>query len=49
LNRWRQSFASEWPRFGLDTVATGLLMLVFVAAVMQMAANTYNPFIYFRF
>ena len=49
LNRWRHSFTSEWPRFGIDTVATGLLMLVFVAAVMTMAANTYNPFIYFRF
>jgi alginate O-acetyltransferase complex protein AlgI len=49
LKRWRQSFRSEWPRFGVDTVATGLLMLIFVAASMQMAANTYNPFIYFRF
>lgn len=49
LRRWQLSFTSPWPRLGLDTVATALLMAVFVAAVMQMAANTYNPFIYFRF
>jgi alginate O-acetyltransferase complex protein AlgI len=30
-------------------VSTALLMALLVASIMQMAAHTYNPFIYFRF
>jgi alginate O-acetyltransferase complex protein AlgI len=30
-------------------VSTAMLMALLVASIMQMAANTYNPFIYFRF
>jgi alginate O-acetyltransferase complex protein AlgI len=49
LHRWRQSLPGQWPAFGLDTFGTAVLMVIFVASVMQVAANTYNPFIYFRF
>ena len=49
LHRWQESLASRAVRFGVDSVATALLMAVLLAAVMQLAANTYNPFIYFRF
>ncbi len=34
---------------GLDAIGVGALALLFVACVMQVAAGTYNPFIYFRF
>ncbi len=57
--RWQQSLGGDSFRgpalagralaFGLDTIATVALMAVFVAAIMQVAANSYNPFIYFRF
>jgi alginate O-acetyltransferase complex protein AlgI len=47
--RWRERLASEglaWPA----TLATVTVMAaLFFAAVMQMAARTYSPFIYFRF
>ncbi len=49
LGRWRQSLARPWSALAIDTVGTVALMTVLVAAIMQMAANTYNPFIYFRF
>jgi alginate O-acetyltransferase complex protein AlgI len=46
--------APRGPRFAaralaIDGLATTALMLVFVASILQMAARTYNPFIYFRF
>jgi alginate O-acetyltransferase complex protein AlgI len=34
---------------GFDAAATATLMLLFFVALTQMAARTYNPFIYFRF
>ncbi|HTK30113.1 MAG TPA: MBOAT family O-acyltransferase, partial [Vicinamibacterales bacterium] len=37
----------EWPAVGL--ASTAALAALLVASVMQMAARTYNPFIYFRF
>jgi len=33
----------------MEAVATASLAALFVASIMQMAARTYNPFIYFRF
>jgi alginate O-acetyltransferase complex protein AlgI len=52
LGRWharveagsRLAFAS-----GLGALSTAALMLLLVASIMQIAARTYNPFIYFRF
>ena len=46
---WRDRSSQRWQAFGLDSVATAALMVVLVASIMQVAANTYNPFIYFRF
>ena len=36
-------------QFGAAFVGTAALAALLVASVMQMAARTYNPFIYFRF
>jgi alginate O-acetyltransferase complex protein AlgI len=33
----------------LDVAATAALVAIFIASVLQVAARTYNPFIYFRF
>ena len=49
LSSWRKARLSSWRGFGFDAAATVSLMLILVAAVMQMAARSYNPFIYFRF
>ncbi len=40
VRRWQQTLHTEWPKFGLDTAGTVLLMLTFFASVMQLAANT---------
>jgi hypothetical protein len=37
---------TAWTIPALNTAALALLLL---ASIMQMAARTYNPFIYFRF
>ncbi len=53
--RWAVSrherIAARAPGVGLGLDAAGAVALVvmFVASVMQVAAGTYNPFIYFRF
>ena len=49
LSSWRKARLSSGRGFGFDAAATVSLMLILVAAVMQMAARSYNPFIYFRF
>jgi alginate O-acetyltransferase complex protein AlgI len=49
LGRRRTALAGDWRVFGLDSATTLALMTIFIASLMQMAANTYNPFIYFRF
>jgi alginate O-acetyltransferase complex protein AlgI len=53
LAGWRERLSAGRPRaallWGFDTAATGTLLLLFFVAVTQMAARTYNPFIYFRF
>jgi alginate O-acetyltransferase complex protein AlgI len=41
--------ATRWTAFGLDLLGTAALMGVFFASVLQVAARSYNPFIYFRF
>ena len=45
----RASLGSWSPAFVSDAAAIAGLMAVLVASVTQVAANTYNPFIYFRF
>ena len=49
LGRWRAAIVETWRGYGIDIVANATLMLVFGACILQMAARTYNPFIYFRF
>jgi alginate O-acetyltransferase complex protein AlgI len=49
LGRWRSALGDRWRAIGLDAISSTALMLILVAAIMQMAARTYNPFIYFRF
>jgi len=46
---WRRAHLTRWRGFVFDATATASLLVVLVAAIMQMAARTYNPFIYFRF
>ena len=36
----------SWP---LGLASTAAVVLLFAASILQMAARTYNPFIYFRF
>jgi alginate O-acetyltransferase complex protein AlgI len=48
----RERIAASRPRLALglaDVFGTVALAALLVASVMQMAARTYNPFIYFRF
>jgi hypothetical protein len=49
LGRWRTALAGPWRAVGLAALADATLMLILGASIMQMAARTYNPFIYFRF
>jgi len=49
LSYWRKKHLTSWRAFGFDAAATASLMFVLAVSVMQLAANTYNPFIYFRF
>ena len=49
LSTWRSARLRAWRAFGFDAAATASLMLILGAAIMQMAARSYNPFIYFRF
>jgi alginate O-acetyltransferase complex protein AlgI len=51
-----QAWSAERERGGrigaaiaLETVGLGLLLLVLVASSLELASNSYNPFIYFRF
>src|SRR5262249_30194604 len=50
---WVSALAARERRAGgrpaLDLAAAAALLAVFVASVVQVAARTYNPFIYFRF
>lgn len=53
LDRWRLRClarrADHGLSWGLSLASVGMLALVLVAAIVQIAARTYNPFIYFRF
>jgi alginate O-acetyltransferase complex protein AlgI len=52
LSRRRDAFGeTARPRLGwaLDVAGTAVLFVVLLASIMQVAARTYNPFIYFRF
>jgi alginate O-acetyltransferase complex protein AlgI len=49
LGRWRAAIAARWTGLGIDLASTAALMIVLFASILQMAARTYNPFIYFRF
>jgi len=49
LSAWRTTSLTRWRAIGFDAAATASLMVIFGAAILQMAARTYNPFIYFRF
>jgi alginate O-acetyltransferase complex protein AlgI len=49
--RWRARSIEVRPRRAVfwDTAAMATLMLLLVGSIAQIAARTYNPFIYFRF
>jgi alginate O-acetyltransferase complex protein AlgI len=49
LARHRETTSGGWRSPGVDLAATAALLLVLSASILQMAARTYNPFIYFRF
>ena len=40
---------SAITRTGVETAVNGALIFMFLVALTQLAAGTYNPFIYFRF
>jgi alginate O-acetyltransferase complex protein AlgI len=47
---WVPALAQRAERsIAVEAVATASLAVLLVASIMQMAARTYNPFIYFRF
>jgi len=49
LARWRARQEPVGRVRSLDALFTAALMLVLVASALQVAAGSYNPFIYFRF
>jgi alginate O-acetyltransferase complex protein AlgI len=53
MDRWRVRSVERGEdarlSWGLSLASVGAIALVLVAAIVQIAARTYNPFIYFRF
>ena len=52
LGRWHEHVAREQPGtagWGLSAAGVAALALLLVASIVQIAARSYNPFIYFRF
>jgi alginate O-acetyltransferase complex protein AlgI len=52
LKKWSAERAREGRAgapIALEAVGLGLLVLVLVASSLELASNSYNPFIYFRF
>jgi hypothetical protein len=53
LDRWRARLLDgtqgSLTSRGLAAASAGVVAAVLVAAIVQIAARTYNPFIYFRF
>jgi alginate O-acetyltransferase complex protein AlgI len=47
--RFNTMSMSAIARTGVEIAVNGALILMFLAALTQVAAGTYNPFIYFRF
>src|SRR5581483_9858557 len=45
----RMRAASQPERRGIEALGAATLIALLVAAILQVAARTYNPFIYFRF
>ncbi|MDR1990523.1 MAG: MBOAT family protein, partial [Acidobacteriaceae bacterium] len=45
----KERLSHAWPAFGLDLIGAVALMAVFFASILQVAAQSYSPFIYFRF
>ena len=52
LARWRAGADGArrgGVRWGLDLAGVTMLLMFLIASILQVAARTYNPFIYFRF
>jgi alginate O-acetyltransferase complex protein AlgI len=49
LSGWRQARPAAAGSWRWDALITAGLLIVLVASAMQVAAGSYNPFIYFRF
>jgi len=49
LREWTERAAASWQRWTTEFAGALALVAVFVAAMLQVAARSYNPFIYFRF
>ena len=49
LDRLGEGAARPRLAWGLSAAGTAALVVLLVASIMQMAARTYNPFIYYRF
>jgi len=39
----------RWPSLALDAAAVAALSVILIASILQIAARSYSPFIYFRF
>ncbi len=44
-----EQFTAGWQSLATGAAGTVALLALVVAALLQVAARTYNPFIYFRF
>jgi alginate O-acetyltransferase complex protein AlgI len=49
LEAWRASLRDRPAAIGLDVAGAVVLTVILAASVVQCAAGSYNPFIYFRF
>jgi len=47
--RWRHLTPAASRAWSLDAAAIAALSLILVASILQIAARSYSPFIYFRF
>jgi alginate O-acetyltransferase complex protein AlgI len=47
--RWRHQTPATFRAWSLDAAAIAALSLILVASILQIAARSYSPFIYFRF
>jgi alginate O-acetyltransferase complex protein AlgI len=49
LARWRGRISEETRSGWLDVAATAAVLVLLAASILEVAAESYNPFIYFRF